>query len=57
MIELEVFMFILDLIKEEILKVVLDCEGLKVFRFDGFNFNFIKKMWYIIKEDIVNFVK
>lgn len=40
--------------EDEIKKVVWSCEGVKVFGFDGFNLNFIKEVWEVIKSDIVN---
>lgn len=34
-----------------------DCEGSKASSRNGFNFNFIKKNWDVVKDDIVKFVK
>jgi len=42
--------------KEEIKTVVWDCESNKSPGPDGFNFNFIKKFWGLIKEDTVRAV-
>jgi len=39
---------------EEVKEVVWQCEGAKSPGPDGFNFNFIRKRWEFIKEDIVN---
>ncbi|GKU95921.1 hypothetical protein SLEP1_g9218 [Rubroshorea leprosula] len=43
--------------KEEVKAAVWNCNGSKSPGPDGFNFNFIKKMWPTIKQDIVDFVK
>lgn len=41
------------LFREEIKKVVWDCDFLKVFGVDGYNFGFIKKMWFIVGDDVM----
>ncbi|GLT25250.1 hypothetical protein SLA2020_003940 [Shorea laevis] len=43
--------------KEEIYEAIQCCNGNKSPGPDGFNFTFIKKMWPILKEDIVAFAK
>ncbi|GLT65805.1 hypothetical protein SLA2020_382140 [Shorea laevis] len=43
--------------EEEIREAVWCCNGNKSRGPNGFNFNFIKKMWPILKEDIVAFAK
>ncbi|KAJ9560860.1 hypothetical protein OSB04_006020 [Centaurea solstitialis] len=42
---------------EEIKEAVWDCDGSKAPGPDGFNFNFIKKFWEVIKKDIFAAVK
>jgi len=37
---------------EEVKEAVWQCEGAKSLRPDGFNFNFIKKSWEFIKEEL-----
>lgn len=46
-----------EITADEIKQAVWDCEGSKVPGPDGFNFNFIKKNWEVLKDDILNFVK
>ncbi|GKV02024.1 hypothetical protein SLEP1_g14511 [Rubroshorea leprosula] len=43
--------------EEEVKEAVWNCNGSKSLGLDGFNFNFIKRMWPTIKQDIVAFVK
>lgn len=43
--------------KEEIKEAVWNCDGNKSADPDGFSFEFIKKCWDTIKEDISCFVK
>lgn len=41
----------------EIKVAVWDCEVSKSLGLDGYNFYFIRKCWYFIKVNIINFVK
>jgi len=44
-------------ILEEVNIVVWNCDGVKSPGLDGFNINFIKECWDLIKEDMTRFVK
>lgn len=46
-----------DVTDAEITKAVLAREGSKAPAPDGYNFNFIKKAWPLIKDDFIDFVK
>jgi len=37
---------------EEIKEVVWDCDSNKSLGLDGFNFNFFKELWDLIKQDL-----
>ncbi|GKV37864.1 hypothetical protein SLEP1_g45836 [Rubroshorea leprosula] len=41
--------------KEEVKQAVWSCEGSKALGPDGFNFNFIREMWDLIKGDVMGF--
>lgn len=43
--------------EDEIKSAVWSCDGAKSSGPDGFTFVFIKKCWFILKEDIISFVK
>ena len=42
---------------EEVKRVVWQCEGSKAPGFDGFNFNFIKKIWHVLAPDFMRLVQ
>ncbi|GKV29208.1 hypothetical protein SLEP1_g38154 [Rubroshorea leprosula] len=42
--------------EEEVRRVIWECDSSKAPGSDGFNFNFIKRMWDVMKEDILGFV-
>ncbi|GKU96029.1 hypothetical protein SLEP1_g9310 [Rubroshorea leprosula] len=42
--------------EEEIKAVIWDCDSSKAPGPDGFNFNFIKKNWEIIKREVIDFI-
>lgn len=42
---------------EEIKETVWNCDGSKVSGYDGYNMNFIKKMWSIIGEEVVQIIR
>lgn len=46
-----------DISEEEIKEVVWQCDGLKSPRLDGFNLNFIKNSWEVLKKDILMVVR
>ncbi|KAI5412396.1 hypothetical protein KIW84_057170 [Lathyrus oleraceus] len=43
--------------EDEIKSAVWSCDGAKSSGPDGFTFVFVKKCWFILKEDIISFVK
>ncbi|GKV12724.1 hypothetical protein SLEP1_g23841 [Rubroshorea leprosula] len=43
--------------EKEVQKAIWECDGTKAPSPDGFNFNFIKSMWEVLKEDIMAFVQ
>ena len=43
--------------EEEVMLAVKDCSSFKAPGPDGFNFNFVKKAWGIINDDIMLFLK
>lgn len=47
----------MEFIDKEVLKAVLSCNSSKVPGPNGFNFSFIKKMWDLIKNDIITLMK
>ncbi|GKV33735.1 hypothetical protein SLEP1_g42199 [Rubroshorea leprosula] len=54
--EEEKSMLVAAFFEEEIKDVVWSCNGNKSPRLDGLNFNFIKRMWPILKNDIYEFI-
>jgi len=48
---------IADFTKEEIKEAVWQCDGSKSSGLDGFNFNFFRDNWVVLKQDIVEVVK
>lgn len=55
--EVEVSFLEAPFIEEEIKVAVWSCDGTKSPYPDGFNFVFIKKRWYFLKDEIISYVK